>query len=109
MATVLLAVASITSMSAFTQTGKENESHKLGAFYKYKLTTYTESQIKLASNYERAEESCSGIQNVCGVYLDTDNGISSQPDVSEFNDIKNDLWLSQQAHSPASSEIAMRN
>ena len=109
MVTVLLAVAGITSMSSFTHSGEGNDSHNLGAFYRYKLTTYTESQIKSPGNYERAEASCSGTQNVCGVYLDTDNGTSSQPDVSEFNDIKNDLWSSQQAHSPALSEIAMRN
>lgn len=83
---------------------------KTGHFYRYKLTTYTQAQIKSPANYERIDDlSCADGINVCGVYLPTDNGTLSQPNSTEFDAVKNDLWASEQADEAVSEDILMKN
>ncbi|KQN35821.1 hypothetical protein ASE92_06650 [Pedobacter sp. Leaf41] len=103
----LAAIAIAFAASAFTTT--ENASNRSTYFYKYKLTTYTQAQIENPANYERAVDNCGLGAHVCGVSLDTDNGPSSQPDADEFDNVKAELWSSEQADVATLAEIKMRN
>jgi len=83
---------------------------RVGHFYRYKLTTYTQAQIQSPANYERIDDlSCNDGINVCGVFLPTDNGSLSQPSAAEFNAVKGDLWASEQADEAISENILMKN
>jgi len=103
----LAAIAIAFAASAFTTT--ENIANRSTAFYKYKLTTYTQAQIENPANYQRENAPCSTGEHVCGVSLPTDNGALSQPDADEFDNVKADLWSSEQADAASIAEIKMRN
>ena len=87
----LLVAAFAFGFSAFTST---NSNKKTGNFYRYQPVTYTELAIKDHTNYIRSEESCDDGEHVCGVYLATDNP-ASNPNSSEFNAVKDDIWQSE--------------
>lgn len=79
-----------------------------GYFYRYVLTTYTEAQIKDISNYVRSEVGCEPGEHVCGVILPTDTGSGQQPNSTEFDAVKNDLWSSEVNGAAQLTTISMR-
>ncbi|WP_316801450.1 hypothetical protein [Pedobacter frigidisoli] len=106
---VVLGLATVAGMSAFTRSDGEKENNRVGYFYKYKLTTYTQAQIENPANYQREDQNCTTGSHVCGVSLATDNGSLAAPDTDEFNDVKDALWASEQADAAQITEIKMRN
>lgn len=79
-----------------------------GYYYRYTLTTYTEAQIKNINNYVRSEISCEPGEHVCGVFLATDTGSGQQPNSTEFDAVKDDLWSSEVNGAAQLTTISMR-
>ena len=80
-----------------------------GYFYRYTLETYAEEDIKDISNYVRSELSCDPGVHVCGVTLATDTGSGQQPNSTEFDAVKDDLWESEDVGSAQLENISMRD
>jgi len=78
-------------------------------FYKYQGPDFTKTNIQDANNYVRTTLSCSGVTNVCGVFLTIDEGTGNPPDATDFSTESSNLWASQQGHSPADGNIKMKN
>lgn len=79
-----------------------------GYFYRYTLDTYAEEDVKDINNYVRSELSCDPGEHVCGVTLATDTGTGQQPNSTEFDAVKDDLWDSEFTGIAQLPDISMR-
>lgn len=78
-------------------------------FYRYTSSSTSQTDIQNIANYQRSNLSCDGANHICGVYLATDKPLGQQPIASQFNTVKSDLWLSEQAAAPTLPTISMRD
>jgi hypothetical protein len=100
----LLLLATVGAVFAFAKPEKKHGTVN-PVFYRYTLSTYSEPQIKDYLNYVRATESCNDGIHVCGVFLDTDNGLGNPPDATEFDAVKNGLWNSEVNHESTDQDL----
>lgn len=104
---LLLGFGLVVMQSAFT--APKETKNVSGYLFRYKLNSYTKLQVENIANYERSNESCPNGEHVCGVYLATDQPLSSQPDADEFDAAKEQLWDSEVNKLPEIPTIIMRN
>lgn len=100
----VIAIVMGIAASAFTPKEVLNKSDNL-FYYRYASSQTDQTNIQTISNYERSSLSCSGTNHVCGVLLPTDKSLGQQPDASEFNAEKGDLWTSEQAGTSVDPDI----
>ncbi|MBB6498972.1 hypothetical protein [Pedobacter cryoconitis] len=107
---VLLIAISFTFAFKSADTSKAITGKKvLQYFYRYTSSSTSQADIQNIANYQRSNLSCDGANHVCGVYLATDKPQGQQPVATQFNAVKSDLWLSEQAATPTLSSISMRD
>jgi hypothetical protein len=99
------AIAIILALATSAFTAKKTS----GAFYQYTSSSHAQSDIQNVNNYVRADVSCGGSDNVCGVTLATDEGTGNAPDPTEFSAESTNLWASQQNNSAADANISMKD
>lgn len=78
-------------------------------FYEYVGTDFSQNNIQEPGNYIRATGSCSGFDDVCGVFLTTDQGLGNPADASDFSSEKQSLLASQKNHIAADDNISMQH
>ncbi|WP_316841942.1 hypothetical protein [Pedobacter gandavensis] len=106
---LLLGFGLVVMQSAFTAPKETTKQNVTGFLFQYKLDSYTLPEIQDIANYERSDESCPTGEHVCGVYLETDQPLNTQPDTDEFDAAKGQLWNSEVSKTPQNSTIIMRN
>jgi len=91
--------------SAFTNAKRVDSN-----FFVYTSSLHTKAAIQNAGNYQSTTLApCGGTTaNVCGVTLATAKPANQNPDAGELADEADNLWTSQQNHSPADGDIAMK-
>lgn len=101
----LIVGASAIGFSAFTNAKRVDSN-----FFVYTSSSHTQTAIQTASNYQSTTLSpCGGTTtNVCGVTLPTAEPAGQNPDAGELASEAANLWTSQQNHTPADGDIAMK-
>lgn len=93
-----------------TETSSKSELAKAQslAWYVYQPSTFTESQVKNASNYSRVASApgCEEFTNICAIQL-PDNGPASNPTFTSA--IQNHLWAVQEGSEAAGDDIKMKD
>ena len=105
----VVAIAAMLAMSAFTVAHHTSKMPPPGYFYKFVGETRNETNLTDRSQFELSEDDCSGTGHVCGVYLTTGGDDGDHPVAGEFDQIKDQIWSSEQAATPLETEIIMKN
>jgi uncharacterized protein DUF6520 len=100
-----LAIVVALAASAFTTNRNVNSN-----FFVYTSSLHTQAAVQSIGNYVSTTTSpCSGTTtNVCGVTLPTAEPVGQNPNSGDFSDESDNLWSSQQNHSPADDDINMK-
>lgn len=105
----MVAVAAMLAMSAFTVAHHTSKMPPPGYFYKFIGDVSNHDPLDDPELWQRSTDDCDGSDNVCGVYLATDEGLGANPDTQEFEDVKDDILQSQQDHEAKSLVIIMKD
>lgn len=105
----IIAIVMGVAGSAFTNNPVEKV-NSVTYFYEYTSSSTLKDDVQNIDNYVRRTKSCNSGIHVCGVSLEATNPSSQKPDVQLFNDVKDDLWASEQnGTSTIPGVIEMRN
>jgi len=107
----LIALVGIAVLSAFAVSNTDTKKPTNTYFYKYTgPANPIIDDIQDRTNYQRFELSCDDGDHVCGVYLDTDGIEGAYPDTDEFDEVKDELWTSEdEESSELPGQIIMKN